>query len=270
MNEDILRSVFRRDEAKASGRVEELYGSCGHVVPLVSACFVASICIRRGGGLATIIGADPGSDKGRRGGYAGEPYAGLGHAASLTPACDKPMISKYPYCGGVFKPHWLPGAAMYRKLMGACVGLAMMGMAGTAQAIPITTDLVRSYPSINGGFGGGTVDPVTGKYYFIPNFRGEQLVQEFNSVAEFEAGTPSRTFSLLGTEPSGTYFSVQNGILYGRSTDFGTTITSWDVQTGLITGVSAPVPGMGGLNGTNTFDWGGFSGVNVISDGTQM
>ncbi len=33
-----------------------------------------------------------------------------------------------------FEPHGLPGAAMYRKLIGACVGLAMMGMAGTANA----------------------------------------------------------------------------------------------------------------------------------------
>ncbi|MCZ6860062.1 MAG: PEP-CTERM sorting domain-containing protein [Alphaproteobacteria bacterium] len=48
------------------------------------------------------------------------------------------MISKYRYCGGVFKPHGLPGAAMFRKLIGACVGLAMMGMAGTANAVPIS------------------------------------------------------------------------------------------------------------------------------------
>ncbi len=47
------------------------------------------------------------------------------------------MISKYPYCGEVFKPHGLPEAAMYRKLIGACAGLAMMGMAGTANAITI-------------------------------------------------------------------------------------------------------------------------------------
>jgi hypothetical protein len=40
-------------------------------------------------------------------------------------------------CGEVFKPRWLPGAAMFRKLIGACVGLAMMGMAGTAHAISI-------------------------------------------------------------------------------------------------------------------------------------
>jgi hypothetical protein len=31
VNEDILRSVIRRDEAEALGRVEEFYGSCSHV-----------------------------------------------------------------------------------------------------------------------------------------------------------------------------------------------------------------------------------------------
>jgi hypothetical protein len=31
VNEDILRSVIRRDEAKTPGRIEEFYGSCGHV-----------------------------------------------------------------------------------------------------------------------------------------------------------------------------------------------------------------------------------------------
>jgi hypothetical protein len=81
VNEDILRSVFRRDEAKASGRVEELYGSYGHVVPLVSACFVASICIRRGGGLATIIGADPSGHNGGRGVDERELVAGVGGGA---------------------------------------------------------------------------------------------------------------------------------------------------------------------------------------------
>ncbi len=31
-------------------------------------------------GLATATGSDPGGDRGRRGGYAGEPHAGLGGA----------------------------------------------------------------------------------------------------------------------------------------------------------------------------------------------
>jgi hypothetical protein len=65
------------------------------------------------------------------------------------------MISKYPYCGGVFKPHGLPGAAMYRKLIDACVGLAMMGMAGTANAVPIVQFVV------NGVCGDGAVNPCT-------------------------------------------------------------------------------------------------------------
>ena len=31
---------------------------------------------------------------------------------------------------------------MFKKLIGACVGLAMMGMAGTAKALPLTGDTV--------------------------------------------------------------------------------------------------------------------------------
>ncbi len=48
------------------------------------------------------------------------------------------------------------GAAMYKKLIGACVGLAMMGMAGTAQAIPIELSFNFDMPAA------APADPWTG------------------------------------------------------------------------------------------------------------
>ncbi len=46
-------------------------------------------------------------------------------------------------------------AAMSRKLIGACVGLAMMGMAGTASAVVITFD------DLSGGDCAGKTSPVS-------------------------------------------------------------------------------------------------------------
>jgi len=38
---------------------------------------------------------------------------------------------------------------MFRKLIGACVGLAMMGMAGTANAVPLNIDFGSSVTAPN-------------------------------------------------------------------------------------------------------------------------
>jgi hypothetical protein len=69
--------------------------------------------------------------------------------------------------------------------------------------------------------------------------------------------------------PTGTYFVVNNGALYGRTDTTSNSIGKWDATTGALL-ATAPIPGIGGANSTDTFNWGGFSGLNLYNDNGSL
>ncbi len=106
------------------------------------------------------------------------------------------------------------GAAMFRKLIGACVGLAMMVMAGTANAVPI--NLLTNPGFETGNFSGWTAGGNSSNFGVatdgtniagtafpsIVNVRSG-LFSAFASVAQFspsEVFTLSQTISVLASE----------------------------------------------------------------------
>jgi autoaggregation protein RapA/B/C len=126
---------------------------------------------------------------------------------------------------------------------------------------------IQGYP-----FGSVIIDPTTGEYYtrsgYGPGY-GSSTLTVYANQAAFLADTPSGTITLQGGGPYGTYFAVNNGILYGRTDDFVSAYAAWSLTTGNETSVGS-IPTMGGANGSQTFNWGGFSGVNFLQDSTGI
>ncbi|HTU41079.1 MAG TPA: SBBP repeat-containing protein [Candidatus Aquilonibacter sp.] len=116
------------------------------------------------------------------------------------------------------------------------------------------------------------MDPVTGYYYarasYGPGF-GSGSVSIYPGPAALATNTASSTVALANGGFYGTYFTVQNGILFGRSDENTSAVSSWNAVTGALISSSA-IPNMCGTNGSCTFEWGGFSGVNWMEDSTGL
>lgn len=135
------------------------------------------------------------------------------------------------------------------------------------QAASITFDAVRS----GLGFASSTaVDPTSGKIYSRASYTGGNTVQVYNNEADFSAGTVAQTVVLSTTGFYGTYFAVNNGVIYGRADNGTSAVRSWDATTGSVLQTRTNIPGMGGQNGAQTYNWGGYSGVNWMNDSTGL
>lgn len=142
--------------------------------------------------------------------------------------------------------------------------LAALTAPQAAIAVPVTLDLVGY---VNGSFKSVAVDSVTGKVYYRSNYT-PQTITVYDSQADFEAGTSSGTLNLSGSGYYGTYISVKNGVLTGRPDTSTSALRQWNVSDGSIIQTITPIPGMSGSNFSDTFNWGGYSGVNVMQDVT--
>jgi len=122
-------------------------------------------------------------------------------------------------------------------------------------------------------FYGFSMDPVTGYYYarsgYGPVYGGSGSVNVYPGPAALAANTPSSTVALTNGGFYGTYFAVQNGVIFGRTDSTTSAISSWNAVTGAAIS-SSSIPNMCGTNGNCTFDWGGFSGVNWMQDSNGL
>jgi sugar lactone lactonase YvrE len=119
------------------------------------------------------------------------------------------------------------------------------------------------------GFYGFAMDPVTGYYYARAGYGGSGSVSIYPGPAALATNTPSSTVVLANGGFQGTYFTVQNGVLFGRADTNTSAISSWNTVTGAIIS-SSVIPNMCGTNGSCTFNWGGYSGVNWMQDSTGL
>jgi VCBS repeat-containing protein len=172
----------------------------------------------------------------------------------------------------------LAGARQFRTIAQAAVTAVALCLAVTAAAADshIMLDFVRGG---EGGHQGFSMDPVTGKFYQRPGFGrmggSPPYVFVFENAEHFAAGGPRTIVNLQFPGFAGTYFVVRNGKLYGRTDSMDnswpstSSISRWNAVTGQLE-LTSSIPNMGGINGTHTFPWGGFSGVNWLQDSTGM
>ncbi|MEI6417694.1 MAG: PEPxxWA-CTERM sorting domain-containing protein [Sphingomonadales bacterium] len=163
---------------------------------------------------------------------------------------------------------------MKRIVLALVAALLSPVMLGAAHAEDWQVTKVRD---TGNGFTATAIDPQTGMYYSKQGYGFEgPYVQTYRNAAAFEKGRSNGTIQLQGETTSGTYMTVVDGKLiartYGPALDEwgypdGNTIGSWDLTTGQFNG-SAAMPGMTGRNGADSFNWGGFSAVNVMQDQT--
>lgn len=140
----------------------------------------------------------------------------------------------------------------------------MLAIAPAASAAPINFTAIGS----SDYFGSVAVDPVTGKVYAYAGYTTDSVMVYANAAA-FAAGSVSNVLT-LAAPIYGTYFAVNNGQLYARTNENTTAVATFSASTGAVTATLAGYAGMGGENGMDTFNWGGYSGMNFMQDSTGM
>ncbi len=159
---------------------------------------------------------------------------------------------------------------MLRKLIGACVGLAMMGMAGTASAVPILGLFTTGVDDTNALLAGGATDThyailetsTNAVVITVPN--GSWVPPNTTSqwVWQTSAGTPTgtaanhlvltfeTTFDLTGLDPStasisGTWATdntgldiLINGVSTGQTSSGFTSFSMFNISSGFVGGVN--------------------------------
>lgn len=142
-----------------------------------------------------------------------------------------------------------------------CVLAAALALALPAAAAPIAMTAVRA---TSGSFNGMTVDSTTGTVYEAQGYSVNSLVRYAN-LAAFEAGTSNGTLAVPQVA-YGSQLAAQGGTVYARTGNpEGTQLSAMGALN-----TSISVSGMGGLNGADTYDWGGYSGIAAMNDGQRL
>jgi len=158
------------------------------------------------------------------------------------------------------------------KSMTVRAALAALGLVFASSAMAQTINFTLFSSAYTGsGFQSIARDQSTGKFYGRVSYSGGSGVQVYNTEAAFAANSPATTITLGGSGGFyGTYDAVVNGKLYARTDNTTTATGRWDAVSGAQDATRASLANMGGANGTDTFDWGGYSGVNFFSDASGL
>lgn len=154
--------------------------------------------------------------------------------------------------------------------------LMMAAVFGSVAATAATVDLTTYSTAYASAFYGFAYDPGTQQYYSHDGYGlpAPEPVNSYSNAAAFQAGLPSGNITVTNNSsgpngsvspPTGTYFVVNNGMLYGRPDDNSNNIAEWNATTGALVATTS-IPGVGGTNFTDTFNWGGFSALNLFDD----
>ncbi|MCW7539973.1 PEP-CTERM sorting domain-containing protein [Aquabacterium sp. A7-Y] len=170
------------------------------------------------------------------------------------------------------------GLLVARRRAAAAAALACLGsaFAPLASAVPAQLETVRdvisasSLPSVRTPISGVAIDPATGMVWERLWTNPQAAVatyKTYTSIEAFEADAYS------GLRPNalgwGTYFAARDGQLYSHASSDRALIGREVAETGTPIDV-AVVPGMGGENGVDSFDWGGYTAANMLSDGEHL
>lgn len=157
--------------------------------------------------------------------------------------------------------------------------LALLGLGGISASQAATTTAVFLRMSAT-QWAGVTVDPLTGVAYerqgYGPTAPGAvdtpQLLA-YSSAHDFEQGNQAFT-ATTATTLFGTYLAALDGSIYGRTSSQGSypgdaQFSKFSATTGAVQ-ATINMSLMSGENGADTFDWGGFSGVNAIPTASSL
>lgn len=148
------------------------------------------------------------------------------------------------------------------KALAAAAGLALAPHAFAAAIIGSTLAA-----NTGSSFSSMAVDPVTGKAYLVKGYNRDG-VATFANTANLETHTVGTN---LGIGNYGTYLAAHNGALYlhtGSSASLQ--ISKLSATTGAVQATKTVTGGMGAVNGADTFNWGGYSAINPMSDGSSL
>ncbi len=114
-------------------------------------------------------------------------------------------------------------------------------------------------------FNGFGRDRSTGRFYKTAHYVGQDLTS-YGNLSDFANDTAGSTVG-LGDFRYGTYGVVRNGKYFMRSgsNPNGTQVARFDATTGMVEAYGN-FSGYGGVNGPDTFDWGGYSAFNMFDD----
>ncbi len=150
-----------------------------------------------------------------------------------------------------------------------------MAVDAAAASTPIVAKAIRTDSSY--GFMALAMDPTTGKYYSKDGYGFDApVVKVYDNALTFAKGHASGTVTLQGDTVAGTYMAASDGKLFARTFtptgqyDWpeGTSVGRWNLADGSLEAVNPALPDMGGRNGYDGFDWGGFSDLNWLQDQT--
>jgi len=142
----------------------------------------------------------------------------------------------------------------------ACLAALPVLFAAHAQAATITTSALAS---ASAGHYSMAVDPVTGKVYQTTAYNGS-TIQKYADSGRYDSRSLNGSLALTSYGP---YLAAYNDSLYLRMGSFSsTTISKVSATNGA---VQKSVAVSGGMS-TETFNWGGGSGVNPMSDGSKL
>jgi hypothetical protein len=152
------------------------------------------------------------------------------------------------------------------------IAAACMSISSQASATVITgTDLTATFGPYN--YRSIAVDPVTGKAYMTKGY-DHQGVTAFASTSALESNTAS---SDLAINHYGTYLAAYNGSLYMHTgSPSSLQVSKLSATTGAVEVSKTVTGGMGSFNsagaypGADSFNWGGYSVLNPMSDGSKL
>lgn len=154
------------------------------------------------------------------------------------------------------------------KRVSYILSLCFVGGHGFASSINMTlfSAAYNTPPNLN--FQGFTRDRSTGLFYRSHWYQSKQ-VYEYATASDLQSDTGS-TMTSLDDFHLGTYAVVRNGKYFSRSGNVtNSTLNRFDIASGN-TEISQNFAGIDPTNGPATFDWGGYSTLNLFDDVTGL
>jgi autoaggregation protein RapA/B/C len=146
---------------------------------------------------------------------------------------------------------------LFRK---ACVAVLPVLFAAHAQAASITTSALPFAPA---SYTSMAVDPVTGKVYQTTTYSGSSILAYANTN-RYDSRASNGSVAVTNFGP---YLAAYDGSLYLRTGGTSSTVIS---KVSATTGAIQKSVGVTGGMSSETFNWGGWSAVNPMSDGSKL
>ncbi len=152
------------------------------------------------------------------------------------------------------------------KLRALSIFIAASLLTLKAYGIPINMQFVSNYQQ--GSIMSLNVDQDTGQYWERRGFDGQTFFNVYSSYNDFANRNAAFGYSLNDPGYRGSYAAVRDGQIFGRLNRMDQQYGRWDIGTGQLTATTT-LTNYNPQNGSGTFNWGGYSGLNTYNNGAQ-